>query len=130
MDAIGAVMPPQGLDNIETFRGERTERAYPAFEAMFLRELLKEMRKTVPEEGMFPKSPATRQYEEMLDGVLAENMADGGQLGIAKQLQAEAKRQEEGMALLAERALARQALDGLKAGVDPADNPRSMGTGV
>ncbi len=129
MDPISAVTPPKGFDNLETFRAERSDRAYKAFEAMFLQELLKEMRKTVPDEGMFPKSPARKQYEEMLDGVMAQKMADSGQLGIAKHLQAEAKRQEESMALLTERALQRQALEGLKAGSSSADNLKSLGMG-
>jgi flagellar protein FlgJ len=129
MDPISAVTPPQGFDNLETFRAERSDRAYKAFEAMFLQELLKEMRKTVPDEGMFPKSPARKQYEEMLDGLLAQKMADSGQLGIAKELQAQAKRQEESMALLTERALQRQALEGLKAGSSSADNLKSLGMG-
>lgn len=129
MDFISAVTPPQGYNNLDTFRMERSDRAYKSFEAMFLRELLKEMRKTVPDEGMFPKSPAMTQYQEMLDGVMAQSMADSGQLGIAKQLAAEAKRQEEGAALMTERALQRQALVGLKAGSDPADNLKSAGMG-
>ena len=129
MDFISAETPPQGFDNLDTFRAERSDRAYKAFEAMFLQELLKEMRKTVPDEGLFPKSSAMKQYGEMLDGVMSRSMADSGQLGIAKQLQVEAKRQEEGAALMAERRLQRQALVGLKAGSDPADNLRSLGMG-
>ncbi len=129
MDFISAVTPPQGFDNLDIFRAERSDRAYKSFEAMFLHELLKEMRKTVPDEGMFPKSPAMKHYEEMLDGVMARSMADSGQLGIAKQLQAETKRQEEAAALMTERALHRQALEGLQAGPHVADNLKSLGMG-
>jgi Rod binding domain-containing protein len=83
----------------------------------------------VPDEGFFPKSEATKNYEEMLDGVLAQTMADSGQLGIAKQLEAETRRQEEGMALLAERARQRQGLEPLKPGPVSADNHQSLGKG-
>jgi Rod binding domain-containing protein len=130
MDVISAVTPPQGFDNLDTFRANRSDRAYKAFEAMFLQELLKEMRKTVSGDGMTPKSDAMKQYEEMMDGVLAQTMADSGQLGIAKQLQAEAQRQEAAAALAADRAMARSALEGLKPGTKPADIVSGFGKGV
>lgn len=129
MDPIGAVTPPQGYNDLERFQAERSERAYKAFEAMFVQMLLKEMRKTVPENDFFPKTPAMENYEEMLDGTLAQAMADSGQLGIAKQLEAEGKRQEEGMAVLAERARQRLGLEPLKAGSNSADNLNALERG-
>jgi Rod binding domain-containing protein len=129
MDPISAVTPPKGYNDLERFQAERSERAFKSFEAMFVQMLLKEMRKTIPENEFFPKSPATENYEEMLDGTLAQAMADSGQLGIAKQLEAEAKRLEEGMALLAERSRQRQGLEPLKAGPKSADTRNSLGTG-
>jgi flagellar protein FlgJ len=127
MDPISAIAPPQGFGSIEAFKAQRSDRAYKSFEAMFLQELLKEMRKTVPEDGFFPKSPAMRQYEEMMDGVIAQSMADSTQLGIAKQLAAEAKRQEDGMALLRQREADR--LAGLKPRGVLADKLSSLGGG-
>lgn len=129
MDPIGAVMPPKGYDDLERFTAERSDRAYKALEAMFVQMLLKEIRKTVPENEYFPKSPAMENYEEMLDGSLAQAIAESGQLGIAAQLKAEAQRQDEGMALLAERARQRLGLDPLKAGPNSADTVNSLGMG-
>lgn len=128
MDPISAITPPQSFDDIEAFRAQRSDRAYKSFEAMFLQEMLKEMRKTIPDDGFFQKSPAMRQYEEMMDGVMAQSMADSSQLGIAKQLAAEAKRQEEGMALLRQREADR--LAGLKPQWTLADNVTSLGAGI
>jgi len=129
MDAIAAITAPRGYENLERFQAERSERAYKDFEAMFVQMLLKEMRKTIPDNGFFPKSPAMENYEEMLDGSIAQAMAESGQLGIAKQLEAEGKRQEEGMALLAERARQRLGLEPLKAGPESADTVHSLGMG-
>lgn len=129
MDPISAVTPPKGYDDLERFRAERSDRAYKSFEAMFVQMLLKEIRKTVPENEYFPKTPAMENYEEMLDGAVAQAIAESGQLGIAAQLKAEAQRQEDGMALLAERTRQRLGLDPLKAGPDSADTVNSLGTG-
>lgn len=129
MDAISSVTPPKGYDDLERFRTERSDRAYKSFEAMFVQMMLKEMRKTVPENDFFPKSPAMENYEDMMDGTMAQAIADSGQLGIAAQLKAEAKRQEDGMALAADRARQRLGLEPLKAGPKPADNRNSLGTG-
>jgi flagellar protein FlgJ len=129
MDLISAVTPPQGFEHLDTFRAERSDRAYKAFEGMFLQELLKEMRKTVPDGDLFPKSDAMKQYEDMLDGVLAQSMADSGQLGIAKQLQAEARRREAAETLATDRTMQRQALEGLKATPGFADNFNRLGMG-
>lgn len=56
------------------------------FEAVFIRSLLKEMRKSIPENKLFPKSNAEEMYQEMLDGELASTMAATESLGIAQQV--------------------------------------------
>jgi Rod binding domain-containing protein len=124
MDIVSSITPPQGLADVDAFRELRADRAYKAFEAMFLQVMLKEMRKTVPgDEGIFPKSQATETFEEMLDAALAQNIADSGQFGIAKQLADEAARNEAGATLAIERNLQRTGLEALKALPGLADNP-------
>ncbi len=124
MDIVSSITPPQGLANVDAFREQRSDRAYKAFEAMFLQVMLKEMRKTVPSDGgIFPKTEATETFEEMLDAALAQNMAESGQLGIARQLAAEAARNEAGAALALERSLNRAGIEALKTLPFPADNP-------
>lgn len=56
------------------------------FEALFIQSLLKEMRKTIPENKMFPKSNAQEMYEEMQDAELAQHMAKHQSLGLAEQV--------------------------------------------
>jgi len=63
------------------------------FEALFLQSLLKEMRKTVPENKMFPKSNAQEMYEEMQDAELAGHMAEYQSLGLAEQVYQQLERQ-------------------------------------
>ncbi len=124
MDSIAAIAPPRGLLDIQAFEARRSENAYKSFEAMFLQVMLKEMRRTVPRDGgLFPKSPATETFEEMLDAALAQSMADSGQMGIARQLAAEAARLEAAAAQAVERNLAKNGLEPLKAGPAGADNP-------
>lgn len=53
------------------------------FEAIFLGMVFKQMKKTIPEGGLFEKSYAREIFEEMLDDELIDN-AKGSGLGIAE----------------------------------------------
>lgn len=55
------------------------------FEAILLNIMFKQMKKTVPESKLFPKSYARETFEEMLDEELVNN-AKGTGLGIADTL--------------------------------------------
>jgi len=57
------------------------------FESIFIYMMLKEMRKTVPEDGLIEKSQGTRIFEEMYMDELSKEMSKGdNSLGIAKML--------------------------------------------
>jgi len=56
------------------------------FEAIFVSELLKEMRATTLEGGLFGKDRASQTYREMHDEALAGELANSGGLGIGKML--------------------------------------------
>lgn len=53
------------------------------FEAVFLQMLMKGMRATVPEGGLFD-TPAIKQYQSMFDNQLAVSMAAQGGTGLAE----------------------------------------------
>lgn len=72
----------------------KSDRAYQEMERMFITVMLKEMRRTVPEESLFGESPGKKIFEEMLDEVFAEKMAESGQLGIAKAIKEQVALQE------------------------------------
>jgi flagellar protein FlgJ len=52
-------------------------------ESLFVMEMLKAMRKTIPEGGLFEKSTSTEIYQEMLDMETAKATVAGPGLGIA-----------------------------------------------
>lgn len=54
------------------------------FESIFLNILLKQMRKTVPESKMFPKSLERDVYQSMLDQTIAKRMSKSKGLGLAE----------------------------------------------
>ncbi|WP_334158388.1 flagellar assembly peptidoglycan hydrolase FlgJ [Oryzomicrobium sp.] len=53
------------------------------FEALFLQQVLKSMRDTLPKDGLFDND-TTRLYTSMLDQQLALRLASSGQVGLAK----------------------------------------------
>lgn len=65
---------------------KRREIAGMEMERLFVYELLKEMKKTIPESKLFPKSLAKEVYYEMLYDALAGEIARSKQLGIAEQI--------------------------------------------
>lgn len=52
-------------------------------EINFLNEMVKAMRKTVPEGGLFKKNSAEKLYEEMLDTEFARAMSTSQNIGLA-----------------------------------------------
>ncbi len=53
-------------------------------EAIFLSQLLTQMRRTVPEDGLFPKSRAEQTFQEMLDVEYAKAASRMEALGLAE----------------------------------------------
>ncbi len=56
------------------------------FEALFIQMMLKNMRNTIPKDGLIPKSFSQEVFEEMLDEELSKKMAKGQGLGLAKEI--------------------------------------------
>lgn len=54
------------------------------FETIYVMEMYKAMRKTVPEDGLFEKNNSTKIYTEMLDMETAKATTRGKGLGIAE----------------------------------------------
>lgn len=54
------------------------------FETIYVMEMYKAMRKTVPEDGLFEKNVSTEIYTEMLDMETAKATTKGKGLGIAE----------------------------------------------
>jgi flagellar protein FlgJ len=60
--------------------------------SLFIYQLLKEMRKTIPKSGLFDGGRAQEIYEQMIDERLADMIAGTPQLGLAKLIENELAR--------------------------------------
>ncbi len=74
--------------NIEQFADNpaREKQALQEFERFFLYQLVKEMRRTVPESELWGNGPAQQTYREWMDDALAGALAQSGQFGVAEQI--------------------------------------------
>ena len=61
------------------------------FENMIFRLLIKEMRKTIPENGFIEKSHAMKMYQEIADDYMMEDLTKSNDLGIEGLIYAELK---------------------------------------
>lgn len=71
-------------DTRKTFRAHE---AVQEFEHLFMYQLVREMRKTVPENTLFGKSSQGDFFNDMMDDALAGKMAESGQLDFSAQLE-------------------------------------------
>lgn len=62
------------------------KKAIQGFEAFFLGQILKDMRKTVPEGGLFGNSPEEGMMRDLLDEEWATQLAQGRGIGLAQVL--------------------------------------------
>lgn len=65
--------------------------AAQGMEAIFVGQMIEEMRKTVPESELIPASYAEKIYRSMLDQEYSNIISRSGQFGIAEQVLAEIK---------------------------------------
>lgn len=66
---------------------EQLKTACREIEALFIQQMLKQMRATIPKAGLIPESMATNIYQEMLDSEYSKLMSEShNSLGIAKML--------------------------------------------
>ena len=71
-------------DGMPTDGPEAIQYAAEAFESYFIQMMLREMRRTVPDDqGFIPKSQAERIFTEMLDEEIAKEAARAGSFGLA-----------------------------------------------
>ena len=63
------------------------------FEAVYINEMYKTMRKTVPESSLFKSDMANTLYQEMMDMEMARETASGDGVGIGKAMYEQLKKQ-------------------------------------
>lgn len=76
------------LETIKNMKNseEKNKLAAKEFESFFISMMFKEMRKTVTEGGLIPKTQAEKIFEELLDQKYSEKMAEKGGLGLSELL--------------------------------------------
>ena len=72
---------PEGTDP------EAVEQAAKQFESFFLAQILKNMRQTIPKDGLFEQGFSSEVYTEMLDQEYARSLSESGGIGLADVLQ-------------------------------------------
>lgn len=66
---------------------EKLKEVCKEFESIFLSTMLKEMKKTIPDDGLIEKGMGTEIFEDMyIDEISQEVSKDGDGIGIAKML--------------------------------------------
>jgi flagellar protein FlgJ len=68
---------------------EKVGQACRQFEAIFLREIFKDMRKTVISSSMHKDSAVSGIYDDMVNNQLADGISRSGAFGLAKSLQSQ-----------------------------------------
>ena len=97
---MAQVMRPDGapkLNQGEPTTQEEIKEAAKHFEAYFLKHMLKEMRETVPESGLWKDGFSKDVYTGMLDEEYASLMADHGGIGLAAVLERQLTKQAEAL---------------------------------
>lgn len=84
---VGASSGAGGAGSIREGEGERLAKACSEFEAIFIEQLFKTMRASVPEVGLMRGGRAEEIYTGMLDQQIAVEMSRGqGTIGLASQM--------------------------------------------
>ena len=75
---------PGAVWSKETRHAVRQEKAFQDFESMFVHMMLKEMRKTVPHDGIIKQNNADDIYQSLFDSQLADLLARREATGLTE----------------------------------------------
>ena len=70
----------------DTMEDSKLMQAAKEFESYFLQVMMKEMRNTIPRDGLIPRSRAEEIFESMLDEEYAKNAVQGNGMGLAQMI--------------------------------------------
>ncbi|MBZ0254576.1 rod-binding protein [bacterium] len=98
-DAQAQQLKSQSLDQKKEMSDKEMHDVADKFEAMILRQMLKEMRKSVPkEDGFFGDSHAMNMYMDMSDDNLAKSLAENSSFGLDESIYNELKEKNDRLA--------------------------------
>ena len=84
MQISSALTPKTGATETSSLQEQRLRQSCREFEAIYIQEMYKAMRKTVPESDLLPDSTANTLYRDLLDMELARATAAGDGTGIGQ----------------------------------------------
>lgn len=67
-------------------RKAKLEQACRDFESLFVHQMMKQMRRTVPQDGLFSGGSAEKMVASMLDGEIAKTVSEQRGIGLAPAL--------------------------------------------
>ena len=85
--ALPVVSAQTGMTNM------KLKQACADFESIFVYYMLKSMRKSLPQNGLFDNSPGQKVYKEMADQAMSEQIAGGRGMGLGELLYNQLTRQ-------------------------------------
>lgn len=81
--------------SVNSSRDQRLKEVCTQFEAIFLNLLFQQMRETIPESDFLQRGLAHKIYEDRLYTHLAEKMAEGGGIGLARMLYRQLREEDD-----------------------------------
>jgi flagellar protein FlgJ len=72
---------------------EKLKKACQEFESYFLYKMIRQMRQTIPESDLIPKSYANKIYEDLLDDEMSKKFSGMGGIGLADMMYKQIKRE-------------------------------------
>jgi peptidoglycan hydrolase FlgJ len=84
--ATSNVYPPPETPTISEEEKAALRKVSQGFEAIFVNQMVGEMRKTVEKGSLVPESQAERIYSSMLDQEYSGQIADSQQIGLSKMI--------------------------------------------
>jgi flagellar protein FlgJ len=92
-EKAGGTTKSQMATSDDSLRDKKLRKACRDFESIFLFNLFKEMRKTIPRSGMLPAAPGKETFEMMFDQKVAEDLSGRGEgMGLQKMLYEQLRR--------------------------------------
>ncbi len=89
----GGTAKSQTATSDDPLRDKKLRKACRDFESLFLFNLFKKMRQTIPSSGMFPSAPGKETFQMMFDQKVAEDLSGRGEgIGLQKMLYEQLRR--------------------------------------
>ena len=74
---------------------EKLKKACSDFEALFMARMLKQMRQSIPQNGLLGNGPGKEIYQSLMDQELAKKMSQRGGVGLGERLYRQVLQREE-----------------------------------